>query len=129
MERPRALVVAGDEGVVELGDGAWREVGDAAQVAGAAEHEHRVAEQFDPRQRDEVRAATRDTCETCSKSRVVSLIPTMFGVLAAQAPDRLRRDVDAGADRDVVDDDREVGELAARRSQYQSKTPSCWGRA
>ena len=32
-------------------------------------------------------------------------------VRAAQPPDGLRRDVDGRADRDVVDDDRQVGEL------------------
>ena len=33
-------------------------------------------------------------------------------VRAAQAADRRRRDVDGGADRDVVDEQRQVGELA-----------------
>ena len=44
-----ALVVACCEGVVELGDRPRREVADAAQVAAAAQAEHRVAEQLDAR--------------------------------------------------------------------------------
>ncbi len=40
------------------------------------------------------------------------LDPDDVGVRAPQPPDGLGRDIDAGADRDVVDDDREVRELA-----------------
>ena len=48
------LVIPADERVVELGDRPWREVADAAEMPDTAEAEHRVAEQLDPGQRDEV---------------------------------------------------------------------------
>ena len=59
MERLRAIVIAGDECLVELGDRLRGEVRDAAEVPAAAEHEHRVAEQLDPREGDEVACRTR----------------------------------------------------------------------
>ena len=104
-------MVAGDEGVVQLRDRCGREVPHAAEVPGAAEDEHRVAEQLDAGEGDEVVAGfiehVGDVLEVASRL----LDPDDVVVHPAQPPDGLRRDVDGGADRDVVDDDRQVGEL------------------
>ena len=59
VERVGAIVIAGDKCVVELGDRLRGEVPDAAEVPAAAEHEHRVAQQLDPREGDEVACRIR----------------------------------------------------------------------
>ena len=48
-------------------------------------------------------------------------------VRAPQAADGRRRDVDGGADRHVVDEQRQVGNSLATR-EYQSYSPCCCGR-
>ena len=105
------LVVAGDERVVQLGHRPRGEVPDAAEMADAAEAQHRVAEQLDARQRDEVGPGlVQDVGDVLEVARRL-LDADDVVVRAAQAADRLRRDVDRGPDGHVVDDDRQVGEL------------------
>ena len=116
MQLPGAFVVAGDERVVELGDRIRREVRDAAEMSPAAEAEHRVAEQLDPRQRDEVRAGLVEHVGDVLEVAGGLLDPDDVRVGAAQPPDGRRRDVDGGADGDVVDDDRQVGKLVGDAS-------------
>ena len=55
------------------------------------------------------------TREKCSKSLVVSLMPTTLWIVAPQAGDRLRCDVDGGSDRHVVQHDRHLRERAGHR--------------
>ena len=112
VERSRALVIAGFKRVVELGHRAGREVRDAAEVPAAPEHQHRVAQQLDPRQRDEVAAALREDVRDVLEvaRRLLDADDVLVG--APQASHRLGRDIDAAADRDVVDDDRKPRKLA-----------------
>ena len=75
------LQVAGVEAARELRDGARRDVGDGADQPRAAEGERRQAQQLDPAPDERVATAVVEDIETCSKSFVVSLIPTMLSCL------------------------------------------------
>ena len=90
VQRARAFVVAGDERVVELGHRIGREVAHAGQVAGAAEGQHRVAEQLDARERDEVRAGLVEHVGDVLEVAGGLLDADDVGVRAAQPPDRGR---------------------------------------
>jgi hypothetical protein len=111
VELLRGGLVAGDERVVEVGDGARREVRHAAEVTAAAERQHRVAEQLDPRQRDEVAAALVEHVGDVLEVARRLLDADDVLVRARQPADRRGRDLDGRPHGDVVDDDRQVGEL------------------
>ena len=83
-------------------------------MAAAAEAEHGVAEQLDARERDEVAAALVEHVGDVLEVLRRLLDADDVRVRAPQAADGRRRDVDGGADRHVVDEQRQIGELARK---------------
>ena len=82
-----------------------REVANATEMPGTAEAEHRIAEELDAGQRDEVGAGLiQDVGNVLEVARRL-LDAHHVVVLPAQPAHGLRRDVHRRPDRHVVDDD------------------------
>ena len=103
------LQVACVEAARELGDGARRDVGDCADQPRAAQRERRQAEQLDAAPDERVATTVMEDVGDVLEVLRRLLDPDDVVVLAHHPCQRLGRDVDSCADRDVVGDDRQIG--------------------
>ena len=127
VDAPRCLVeFARFPVLVHPRDGGRRQVRGGGDEPRAAQREQWQAEQLDPGPDEGVAAGHVQHPGEVLEVPGGLLDPDDVVVLAAQPRDGFRRDVDRGAGRHVVGDDRQAGELAARPRCTRRTGPPGW---